>query len=48
MKTISWKKAFDIATNYQKQDKITLIVFVDQECDVCGAFIRNLYGIRYK
>jgi hypothetical protein len=42
MQTISWKHAFDIATNYQEQGKVTLIVFVDKECDVCGAFIKQL------
>lgn len=42
MKTISWKQAFEIASNYQEQDKVTLIVFVDVHCEVCGEFVKDL------
>ena len=42
MKTIGWKQAFDIASNYNEQDKVTLIVFLDYHCEVCGEFVKYL------
>jgi thiol-disulfide isomerase/thioredoxin len=42
MKTISWKEAHEIALNYKEQDKVTLIMFTDENCSVCNEFVPTL------
>lgn len=42
MKNISWVDAFDIALNYEAENKVTLFMFVDEDCPVCNEFIPTL------
>ena len=42
MEYIGWKKAQEIALNYQEQEKVTLIMFLDIHCEVCGEFVKYL------
>lgn len=45
MKHVSWREAFDVGVNYQHENKVTLIMFVDESCDVCNEFVPKLATI---
>lgn len=42
MKTISWVDAFDLALNYEAENKVTLFMFIDEDCPVCNEFVPTL------
>ena len=42
MENISWKSAFEIASNYNNTNSVSLIVFIDDFCPDCNGFVKDL------
>jgi len=39
---MSWKDAMNVALNYNELNKVTLIIFIDIDCEVCSRFVKDL------